>query len=201
MKIARLTETLNLPVISLDSGRNLGTCQGYIFDASKKALALQVRQKGFLSKCKIIPFEEISSIGRDAIMITSEASFVSPKKAPEISRVIEEKIQILGAEVLTEKGENIGQVQEVLLETRSGKINSILVGQGMIKNLARGPVQILTQDIKKTGGDRVIVSSSADESDHKPSKIIKSLEKAAIAAGRYSGLAKRRFSGKKAEIK
>lgn len=200
MRTVSVTETLNLPVISLDSGHRLGECHGYVFDASKKALALQVRQKGLFSRYKVIPYPEISHIGKDAIVVPSEKNLGSPRKMPEIAQAIEEKVQVLGAQVLTEKGENLGLVQEVLLEASSGKIDSILVSQGMFKDLTRGPSQISFQEIKKIGPDRIIVSAIAKKGGKtvkKPGVVMKSFEKAVIAAGRLSGQAKRKLSGRK----
>lgn len=201
MKTFKLTETLNLPVVSLDSGRNLGECQGYIFDSSKKAVALQVSQKGIFKKFKVIPIAEIASVGKDAILATNEKSLVEPRKTPEITQAIEEKLPVLDAMVLTEEGENFGHVDEVLIESGSGKISSILLSQGMIKDLTRGPAKIPAENIKMIGPDRIIITKPIEKKVEKklakPGPILKGFEKAVITAGRLGGQAKRNLTKKK----
>jgi len=200
LKTFKLTETLNLPVVSLDSGRSLGECQGYIFDSSKQAVALQVSQKGIFKKFKTIPIADIASVGRDAVVVTSEKNLVEPRKVPEIARAIEEKLPILNAMVLTEKGENFGNVSEVVIETGSGKISSILISQGMIKDITRGPTKIPGENIKMIGPDRIIISRPVEKKTEKkpakPGPIFQGFEKAVITAGRLGGQAKRKLTKK-----
>ena len=70
-------------VLALDDGTKLEKVNGVIVDpGGQRLVALVVDEGGLMSATKVVPIEEISSFGRDAVVVGGQRSIVTTAEAP-----------------------------------------------------------------------------------------------------------------------
>jgi len=63
----------------------------------------------------VLPAENIHAIGRDAVMVEGDTSLTLPEDAPADVGAPPSGRDVTGNEVLTEAGESLGQVRDVVV--------------------------------------------------------------------------------------
>jgi len=139
VKILMTASQINgLPVVTARGGDDVAEVRDVIYDPGVgRLVGLTLNKRGFLSgrRKEVLPAEAIHAIGRDAVMIVDEESLIRPKDAPEeVGRPATDR-NVLGNDVLTESGVNLGVVEDLAL----------LVG---------GVGEVVGYEIGKPGGGR-----------------------------------------------
>lgn len=137
--LKRGSDIIGLPVICLENGNKKGEIKDILFDSGKMLVtAVLVDEGGLLHNSRIIYYQNISCIGKDAIMI-EKSSFI--EHIPMYSKnplQFHTRQNILDLEVITEAGQNIGMVQDLLLDLQKGKIIALILTDGLFHDLAEG---------------------------------------------------------------
>src|SRR6185436_15188377 len=112
---------MGLPVVTLYTAAAIGDVGDVLFDpARSRVVALTVRGRGLLSPplLGLVPSGSVSSIGRDAVMVASADSLVRQRDG--MSSAVDDQIEVLGKEVVTDGGGTLGSVVDVVLEVDHG---------------------------------------------------------------------------------
>jgi len=143
-------EIRNLPVIDILNGQLLGYVQDFKTDsyARVQGLYLVTLEK----QAYYLPFEAISKMGADAVLVKSELLKLSDSPT-EWS----EALGLSERTVLTSSGEILGQVSDLLIEEEEGNIAGYEVSDGYLKDVFLGRKVVPTADILTWGIDSVIV--------------------------------------------
>jgi len=139
-RLIRATELMGLPVVTLDTAAAIGEVRDVLFDpARSRVVALTVRGRGLLSPplLGLVPSGSVSSIGRDAVMIASADSLVRQRDG--MSSAVDDQIEVLGKEVVTDGGGTLGSVVDVVLE------------------VDHGAATVVGAELERSGESRVIV--------------------------------------------
>ena len=139
-RLVRATELMGLPIVTLDTAAAIGEVRDVLFDpARSRVVALTVRGRGLLSPplLGLLPTGSVSSIGRDAVMVATAESLVRQRDG--MSSAVDEQIEVLGKEVVTDGGGMLGNVIDVVLE------------------VDRGEAAVVGAEIERAGESRVIV--------------------------------------------
>jgi uncharacterized protein YrrD len=150
--LRKVSDFINLPVINLNSGCQIGKVDDVILNAEHDVL------HGFVCEGKLLPFKNVKTLGKDALMVEAE----------ELSTILENiKVHVnpplflpkyvLTTPIVTEKGENIGNVGDILVEEETGKIIGYEVSDGLLKDLVTGRSLITVPQIIAYGEDAVII--------------------------------------------
>jgi uncharacterized protein YrrD len=126
-RLVRATELMGLPVVTLDTAVAVGEVRDVLFDPERsRVVAFTVRGRGLLSPPLIglLPTGSVSSIGRDAVMIGTAAALVRHREG--MTTALDDQIEVLGKEVVTDTGGALGNVVDVVLEVERGQ--AIVVG-------------------------------------------------------------------------
>jgi uncharacterized protein YrrD len=126
-----------LPVVTIADGEDVAEVRDLIYSPEAgRLVGLTLNKRGFLSgrHREVLPAETIHAIGRDAVMVADETSLIHPHDAPADVAAPPPGRDVTGNEVLTEGGESLGQVKDVVvlvgsngevvgyeIETASGK--------------------------------------------------------------------------------
>jgi uncharacterized protein YrrD len=107
-----------LPVVTVRGGEDVAEVRDVIYDpGAGRLVGLTLNKRGFLSgRCRaVLPAESIHAIGRNAVMVMDESALVLPDAAPdEVAHPATER-NVLGNDVLTEKGISLGKVRDLVL--------------------------------------------------------------------------------------
>lgn len=126
-RLARATELMGLPVVTLDRAAAVGEIRDVLFDPSRsRVVALTVRGRGLLSPPLIglLPASAVRAIGRDAVMIGSDDALVREREG--MASALDDQVEVLGKEVVTDAGATLGVVVDVVLEIQGGE--AVVVG-------------------------------------------------------------------------
>lgn len=143
-------EIRNLPVIDLLNGQHLGFVQDFKTDNYDRVQGLYMLSPE--NKLFYLPYEAISKMGKDAVLVKSELLMLSNSQTEWSDDLgLNERI------VLTSSGEILGQVSDLLFEEDEGNISAYEVSDGYLKDVLLGRKVFATSDILTWGIDSVIV--------------------------------------------
>jgi uncharacterized protein YrrD len=145
-------------ILALDSGTKLDKVNNLIIDpGGQRLVALVVDQGGLMSTTKVIPIEEVSSFGRDAVVVGGQHSIVTTAEAPGIKEVVEQTEKFVGKQVFTVTGDDQGTIADIYFDEPTGTVLGYEVSGGWLQNAAKGTSYLPSEDIASVGADVIYV--------------------------------------------
>lgn len=156
-------ELINAPIFSVSQGEEIGRVHDVIFNPEQGHLVgVTIKVKGGLfrgGKTLLLRSENIHSIGDDAITVQSE----------ELPQEIDQKVSdyaeeagesVLGKRLMTDEGDFLGKIDDVLVDRHSRRIVAYEVSGGLWSDLMRGQTDVPVEHILSVGPDVVVVPAS-----------------------------------------
>jgi len=115
--LMRATEIEGRPVVTL-AGERVGDVKDVVFDSSKgRLLGFTLRGHGFFSRARkdALAWSAVRSLGRDAVMIAGDDALAGDEAL--VAEGIPDDRNVLGNQVLTDAGTDVGRVVDVIVET------------------------------------------------------------------------------------
>lgn len=116
-------------VMSITEGIELGTVSDIIIDGeNKKVIALGItKDKLFYKALRVIPFEKISSINEDNILVMSSKDIISYKDFNlDLEKILQDRINILNTICLS-GGKKCGTVTEYTIDEQGNILNCKII--------------------------------------------------------------------------
>jgi len=134
-------------VVSRTSAEELGKLAHIVIDAKRRQVTSLVVGKG--RKALLIAWDQVSGFGPDAVMIADETALHEPRGDREHADA-DGKRELVGKRTLSDAGNDLGTVTDVVFDPDTGAIESILVddreepaasllGAGSFAVIVRGP--------------------------------------------------------------
>ncbi len=117
--------TTGRKVISRASARDLGTVSHLLVDADQRRIAAVVVGRG--RKAQLVDWEQLSGFGPDAVMVRDEGALRSPLDDRERAAT-DGKLELVGTRALTERGNQLGVVDDVTFDPGSGAMETVWIG-------------------------------------------------------------------------
>lgn len=111
-------------VISRTTAEELGKLTHIVIDVKRGQVGSLVVGKG--RKALLIAWEQVSGFGPDAIMIADETALQEPRDDRE-QAAADGKLELLGKPALSDTGNDLGTVADVVFDPDTGAIESILL--------------------------------------------------------------------------
>lgn len=152
------------PVISITEGIELGTVSDIIIDGeNKKVIALGItKNKLFYKALRVIPFEKISSINEDNILVMSSKDIISYKDFNlDLEKILQDRINILNTICLS-GGKKCGTVTEYTIDEQGNILNCKIIYE---KTVNVKDINIFAKDytiMKNTDNTEVISTKKID---------------------------------------
>jgi len=145
-------------VLSLEDGTRLEQVRDVIVDPSgQRLMALVVDEGGLMASAKVVPIEEVSSFGRDAVVVQGRDSIVTTSEREGLREIVEHDETIIGKKVFTIEGDEQGTIADIYFEEQTGAVTGYEVSGGLLGDAARGTSYLATEDITTLGLDVVYV--------------------------------------------
>ena len=160
---------LGLQVISSESAKSLGKVLDLVFDHdADECIALVLKERGFLGigSAQVVPWNEIVSIGKDAVMVKDETSIVNPADHGRLQDVMEREAHLSGTRIVTDDGRDVGTFAEIYVDEATGKTLGYEVSGGFVSDTMSGKRYIPSErtDDLRVGQDVLLASPMvADE--------------------------------------
>lgn len=116
-RIVRAGDVIGMPVVTLDEATIVGEVRDVLFDPGEARVAgFTLRGRGLLSPplLGLLPGADVRALGQDAVMIESESAVIRDKQ--RIREHVPKKREAPGSEVVTDDGEPVGTVSDIVLE-------------------------------------------------------------------------------------
>jgi uncharacterized protein YrrD len=156
-------DILGLKVITLERGKIIEDVNDLVYDShTNRVHAFVVDKGGWFSDAKIVLFSDVKSIGRDAIIVQNETAIQRASNTQkDLSSIKSDDTHITRTKIITQEGNELGKVEDILFESDTGEVKQLIVSQGL-KDLHSGKKVINVSDIITLGEDATIVRTAAE---------------------------------------
>ncbi len=121
-----LRAALGRPVVARDTAETVGDVQGALVDVpNKRIVAFQV---GKGRKARLADWSSVSGVGPDAVVVQSESALRDPAGDRE-ERYVKGDLPLLGARVLTDRGDEAGALDDVEFDETTGVLVDLVAGE------------------------------------------------------------------------
>lgn len=157
---------IGMPVISLADGERKGTVHDVVYSAREgRLLYFTVPVSGGFfggGKTLLLDAVDIKSVGKDAITIAN--SDLLREQDRNVKQVAEDSGEsIVGKRLMTEDGDNLGSIDDVLIDPATFLIVAYQVSGGLWHDLMRGQTDVPVEMVLNVGKDVVVVPSSVKQ--------------------------------------
>ncbi|NTV31473.1 hypothetical protein HGA91_05865 [candidate division WWE3 bacterium] len=157
---------IGMKIVTLENGKQIETVEELIYDPNLyKLTALVLKQGGWFSDAMLVMFEDIQSIGDDAVMIQHENVL---KKGTDFNtdlhQVMKNDNKLTSNKVITERGTHLGAVSDVFIDISTGYVVELEVTQGVMGDIQSGKKRVQVEDIVKVGEDAILVKEHVEQS-------------------------------------
>jgi uncharacterized protein YrrD len=116
-------------VVSRSSAQELGAVSHLLVDAQLGRIAAVVIGRG--KKAQLVEWAHVSGFGQDAVMVVDEGALRLP--ADDRERAAGDgKLELLGKRALSERGNELGQIDDVTFDADTGALEELLIGDRRI---------------------------------------------------------------------
>lgn len=151
-------EVLELPIISIYDGEQLGKVKGLIINPEKFSVDFfTVEQDNWQVSVKAIPFKKIIGIGESAMMVEQSNSVIDLNEIPFINQLINKQVHLIGSFVLTRKGDLLGKISDYFFSDETGQLDTLLI------NSEDKELFFPIENVLSFGKERVIINDSLQE--------------------------------------
>jgi len=153
-------QLVGVGIVDSQNGKIIGKIDNVVFfPGCKKILGFTVYCGKWVKKKKALLIDDVTSIGNDMIMARSGMSLVEYEKGDDFYKAIEEKCKILGLQVITNKGEELGYIEDVIINEKNYCIEGYVLTDGIVEDILKGKSIIPFKEEMIFGEDTVIVNS------------------------------------------
>lgn len=124
----RYKDIVEKEVIGIKAGNKIGRVRSVVVDGnSQKVIGLVIEDSEWFLATKIVLFSYIRGIKSDKITIDDSSSVNLASELKNIHPILRENIQPIGLEIISEIGTLIGKVNDFILNSQTGKIETYLI--------------------------------------------------------------------------
>ena len=125
--LKKSVEILNLPIISITEGRELGMSKTLLIDAKNGTIAaITIEDEDWYRGVKLLPYSSVIAIGDDAVTITSSENILTLEDASDYETMLDANVKIIGTKAITKSGTIQGRVSEIYIG-EGGKIEKCAI--------------------------------------------------------------------------
>jgi uncharacterized protein YrrD len=160
VKMKKAKQLLGTEIVELESGKTIGKICNVIFLPNrKKLLGFGVNCGKWVKREKVLQLKDIENIGKDLVIIKNKRILSDFDRYPEFLQAINEKNRILDLKVITRSGEELGYIEDIILNEKDGSIEGYILTDGIIEDIMKGKSIIPFEDEIIFGEDTVIVNN------------------------------------------
>ncbi len=136
--LLRYSEVIGKPVLHAGSGAVVGAVKDIVFcPGLKRIKAFLLERKGLKAGSRTVPMENVLHLGKDAVVIDSLEEPASLKGAGQPKEPMG-SARIKGLKIYTRSGQDLGVVNDILIDEKTGAIEGVEVSDGLFQDLLQG---------------------------------------------------------------
>lgn len=163
IQLIRYRDLIGAKVVEKKNGERIGEISDVIFKEDFQSfVGFLIKDGKILKQKKTIELERVTSFGKDAIMIDLGKS-LSIKNSNIEEGITEEEIKFIDKEILTQDGECLGYVKDLLFSKDDGKLIGYIITEGLIEDITKGRSFIPNFSNVKTNKEHLIVDNEVKD--------------------------------------
>lgn len=141
-----ISQLVGRPVITFDEAQPLGVLRDPIVDPENGKLAGYFFGHGlFYSKQDVLSADDIVTYDENRVVVHRSDIVRKVKEEPRVRKILQQKVPVLGAKVLTESGKFLGRANDLLLDTELNMIVKYYV-HGLMQDRIIAAEHVITID-------------------------------------------------------
>lgn len=175
---------VNMPVMSLQIGNQLGSTSDPIIDPRKlQIMAFKVAGPRIFEE-SVLHTSDIREVGPLGLIVNSADDIMTlDHDLVRLNEVISLNFSLVGKSVIDDSGKKLGKVSEFSVETDSFIIKKIHVSQSIMKNIGNSALIIDRSQIKEITDKSIIVRSASVKESTGLSQILNPFRRTASTLG------------------
>jgi uncharacterized protein YrrD len=150
------------PVLSRADGQKLESVKDIVIGKDHThVIALLIHEGGLFSKPTVVPFANVVSFGKDAVVITESNAATRPDHVPEVAQALEMNEKLGGKAIFSETGEQHGKLADIYFDDKTGSITGVDVTDLGPGSASKSVAFLDISDIISFGADAVVISVDA----------------------------------------
>ncbi len=153
----RVSELVGKPVVSADTGERIGKVSDVLLDAQSRRMLGVVVSAGLFAGEQVLPYEDVQTIGKDALVARSAGGVVGPKgwRAQGLDTL--RTSALTGRRVLSTSGRSLGELHDLQVDEQAGTVEAFEVAVAAMGGLVRRRALLPRVDGVTVGADAVLV--------------------------------------------
>jgi len=161
----KLRHVLGLPVLETNTGKQVGEVSEVMVDISRTVL-LGFIVAGDNVEDGFIPFEDVFSLGEDAIMLSNQKKIRSLETLQSISDTYP-LAELFDKAIFTEAGLRLGMLVDIMIDKMTGEIKWYQLSESVLGDLLYGRLIMPLPQAQMIGEDKIIVPEIMSKLLHK----------------------------------
>lgn len=137
--IFRINDIIDLPIIDRTSGQRICTVKDVVIDTREnRVYALVCKERLIKRSIEIVPYNDVIAITQNYVVIYGKDSIINEREALSIYRRYTSIENILGKLVINSRGEILGIIRDLLINSADGHIKAYEYSAGYFDDLVSG---------------------------------------------------------------
>lgn len=159
----RTSELIGKPIVSADRGEKVGTVSDVLLQPDEGRLAALVVHTGILRSERVLPYEEVKVLGRDAVVARSREAVIDPAGWEQRHVHARRSSRLSHQRVITQTGREVGTIADVYVDEASGRVDAYDVATPVFAGLVHRHARLPHSTDLAVGEDAVVVPDSVGD--------------------------------------
>lgn len=152
------SDLIGKPIVAFDSGEQFERIQDLIFDQnSNQLLGFLIDEGGWFSSARVLPLQNVQSIGPDAVIVPAKNTAVNAAQVPAMQRILERNNVLKGTKIMTTDGRDLGTMADLYFDEQTGVVEGYEVSGGIFADAYSGRAFVPAPQTIKIGQDVAFV--------------------------------------------
>lgn len=148
---------LEKPVLSLQTGAQVGTTLGAIFNPNNLKVEGFYCQSRFDKKQMILLSQEVRDILPQGIVVNDQHALTEPEELIRLKEVLEMKFELIGKPVYTVSKERVGKVSDFAADDTTLYVQKLYVSRSILKSLNTGQLSVDRNNIVEITSKKIVI--------------------------------------------
>ena len=153
----KVKELLGKEILDQDTGEKIASVREVIFDDDTRRVVALLTDGGILRGPSVVRWTSVANVA-DVVAVRGGESLGDLGSDPEVSALRQRSDVVEGKEIVTEGGEKIGEVSDLLVDDLGGVLG-YEVKSGLVRDLM-GRKFLLIKGVRSSRGDVVIAADA-----------------------------------------
>ncbi|HEX3032198.1 MAG TPA: PRC-barrel domain-containing protein [Bacillota bacterium] len=143
-KLIKGRKITGLPVIASDNGELLGYVRELLYaESGREVRGILLEEGTWLKGARLILWENLVSLNSQGILVPGRTAVLYSSDQDHLNALCNNRTGLCGTWLTSSAGEELGTVEDIVLEPLTGKVTGYELSQGITEDLLEGRKEIV----------------------------------------------------------